>query len=223
MAARTQPWVVNGRLNIDPAVVRRMEMSRYLSDNGFEGRAETWAESWFAGFRGDLADEFGPLDVFATFLPTWGLHFVLATNAPDTSGDWAMIPGPAPWFWGGTWLAAYRGTRQPDAAREFIRQVTVNEANLEAWALATGDMLNNMNVVNRIRDGFSMPFLSGQNHYAAFADMAVHIDGSLIQGTDQAINALFLEAVNQYANGEATMDEALAMFRTQVSAQLNIN
>ena len=223
MAARTQPWVVNGSLNIDPAVIRRMEMSRYLSENGFEGRVTQWSEGWFAGFRGELADELGPLGVFATFLPTWGLHFVLATNAPGTSGDWAMIPGPAPWFWGGTWLAAYRGTRQPDAAREFIRQITVNEDNLEAWARETGDLLNNMSVVNRIRDDFAMPFLGGQNHYAAFADMAVGIDGSLIQGTDQAIDALFLEAVNQYANGESTLDEALAMFRAQVSAQLNIN
>jgi len=221
-ASRAQPWVVNDRLHIDPAMVQWMEMARYLRDNDLEGRVGQWSSGWFAGMRGELVDEVGPLEVFGYFLPTWGLHFVLATNAPDTSGDWAMIPGPASWFWGGTWLAAYRGTRHPEAAREFIRLITLDETNLERWALETGDLLNNMNVVNRIRDDFSMPFLGGQNHYSAFADMAIHVDGSLIQGTDQTIEALFLEAVNQYANAEVTLEAALAMFREQVAAQLDI-
>ncbi|MCL2194213.1 MAG: ABC transporter substrate-binding protein [Treponema sp.] len=220
---RTQPWVVNGRLHIDPAMIRWMEMSRYLTDNALEGRVGQWSEGWFAGMQGNLADEIGPLDVFAYFLPTWGLHFVLAQNAPETSGDWAMIPGPAPWFWGGTWLAAYQGTRHPEAARNFIRLLTMDEGNLERWARETGDFLNNMNVVNRIVGDFAMPFLGGQNHYAAFAAMAPYIDGSLIQGTDEAIDAIFMEAITQYANAEATMEQALAMFREQVAAQLGIN
>ncbi|MCL2192813.1 MAG: extracellular solute-binding protein [Treponema sp.] len=224
LASRAQPWVVNGRLHIDPMMVEYLHMVRYLRDNGFEGRVGQWSEGWFAGMRGDLADEAGnPVGVFAYFLPTWGLHFVLAQNAPLTSGDWAMIPGPASWFWGGTWLAAYAGTRHPEAAREFIRLLTLDETNLERWARETGDFLNHMDVVNRIVDDFSLPFLGGQNHYAAFLEPARGIDGGLIQGTDQAIQALFLEAVEQYANAEATMEAALAMFREQVAAQLGIN
>ena len=224
LTSRTQPWVVNGQLYIDPAMMTYIQMARYLRDNGLDGLAGTWAESWFAGMRGDLTDAAGnPIEVFAYLLPTWGLHYVLAMNAGDTAGDWAMIPGPAPWFWGGTWLVAYQGTRHPEAARNFIRLLTTNEDNLYRWATETGDFLNNMSVVNRIRDDFSMPFLGGQNHYAAFAEMAVHIDASLTQGTDQAINALFLEAVNQYVNAESTLDQAITMFRDQVRAQLGID
>ena len=221
--ARTQPWVVNGRLHIDPAMIQYMRTARYLRQNGLEGRVEQWSEGWFDGMRGNLSDARGRLNVFAYFLPTWGLHFVLAQNAPGTSGDWAMIPGPAPWFWGGTWLAAYRGTRHPEAARNFIRLLTTNETNLERWALGTGDLLSHTVVVDRIKDGFSMPFLGGQNHYAAFAEMAMHIYGRLIQGTDEAINTLFMGAITQYANGEATMEQALAWFREQIRDQLGIN
>jgi ABC-type glycerol-3-phosphate transport system substrate-binding protein len=223
LTSRSQPWVVNGRLHIDPAMMTYINMARYLRDNGFDGLAGTWAESWFAGMRGDLTDPAGnPVEVFSYLLPTWGLHYVLAQNAGDTAGDWAMMPGPSPWFWGGTWLAAYEGTNHPEAAKDFIRFLTTNEDNLLRWANETGDFLNNMNVVNSIRDDFSMPFLGGQNHYSAFADMAVGIDASLVQGTDQAINALFLEAVNQYVNDEASLDDAIATFRQQVSAQLGI-
>ena len=221
--ARIQPWVVNGRLHIDPAMIQYMRTARYLRRNGLEGRVDLWSAGWFGGMKGNLADERGRINVFAYFLPTWGLHFVLAQNAPGTSGDWAMIPGPAPWFWGGTWLAAYRGTRHPEAARNFIRLLTTNEANLERWAIGTSDLLNHTGVVGRIQDSFSMPFLGGQNHYAAFAEMATHIDGRLIQGTDEAINALFMGAVTRYADGEATMEQALAWFRDQVRIQLGIH
>ena len=223
-ASRTAPWVVDGQLNIDPAMLRYMEMAKTLRDGGLDGRTVTWSESWFAGMRGELVNEMGTqLDVFSVLLPTWGLHYVLKTNAPDTAGDWAMIPGPTNWFWGGTWIAAYAGTKQPEMAKNFIRLLTTNETNLESWALDTGDFLNNMNIVNRIKDNFTEPFLGGQNHYAAFAQMAPGIDGSMIQGTDQAIEALFMETLTQYINNEATLDGALATLRTQVQAQLGLS
>ena len=223
-ASRSQPWVIDGQLYIDPAMIEYMEMAKFLRSNGLDGRTQTWAESWYAGMRGELADEAGrSVNVFSYFLPTWGLNQALMLNAPDTSGDWAMIPGPTPWFWGGTWFAAYAGTNKPDIAKDFIRLATTNEENLEKWARATGDFLNNMAVVNRIKDDMSMEFLDGQNHYAAFADMAQGINGNLIQGTDQVIDGLLMEVMNQYVNNEVTLEQALTTFRNQVQAQLGLS
>ena len=219
--ARTTPWVVNNQLNIDPAMIQYMETAKILRDRGLEGRGSTWSEGWFAGMQGVLRDEHGnPVEVFSYFLPTWGLHYVLKQNAPGTSGDWAMIQGPAPYWWGGTWLGAYRGTRNVQNAKEFIRFITTNEEMLEKYALASGDFVSNIYVVNKIKDTFSEPFLGGQNHYAKFAEMVVHIDGSLTQGTDQVIEQLFNEAVTAYVNNEKTRDQALADFRDQVNATL---
>jgi len=221
-ASRDRPWVVDGELYVDPVLLDYMRIARTLRDNGLDGRAMQWSESWFAGMRGELADELGNrIDVFSYFLPTWGLHYVLAEQAPETAGDWAMIPGPASWFWGGTWLVAYRDTRHPEVAKEFIRLLTTNEDNLYRWATETGDFVNNLNVINRILEtGTPNAFLGGQDHYAEFAAMAPYIDGSIIQGTDQTIQSLFLEAVNQYVHAESTMEEALDMFRAQVRALL---
>jgi len=222
MASRTQPWIVDNQLHIDPAMVQYLQVARYLRDNGLDGRAVTWQESWFAGMRGDLADEMGnTVEVFSYFLPTWGLRFVLATNAPDTSGDWGVIRGPAFWFGGGTWLMAWAGTRHPEAAKNMIRLLTTNEDNLFRWGSETGDFLSNIYVTNRIIETVPPPeFLGGQNHFEVFAELAPGIDASLIQGTDEAINGLFLEAVTQYVNAEATLEQVLAMFREQVRSQL---
>lgn len=221
--ARKDPWVVNGKLFIDPAMEAYMDMAKLLKDEGLEGRQGQWAEGWFAGMKGELKTESGkPVEVFSYMLPTWGLHYVLKTNAPNTSGDWAMIPGPAPYRWGGTWVAAYKNTKVPNLAKEFIKYVATDDTFLEQWATTTGDVVSNNNVINKVKDTFSEPYLGGQNHYAEFAKMANNVDGKLTQGTDQAIEGAFGEAVNTYVNGEKTKAEAIAEFKEQVKSTLGI-
>ena len=221
MSARKSPWVVNGKLVIDPAAREYMQMAKQMKDEGLEGRTSQWAEGWFAGMKGELKDEAGkPVEVFAYMLPTWGLHYVLKANAGNTSGDWAMCEGPAPYRWGGTWAAAYKGTKVPDLAKEFLMYVGSDDVFLEAWAKDTGDIVSNNNVINKIKDTYTEPFLGGQNHYAEFAKMANGVDGRLTQGTDQAIEGFFGEAVGAYVNGEMSLDEAIADFTRHVSEEL---
>ncbi|MDR0377410.1 MAG: ABC transporter substrate-binding protein [Spirochaetaceae bacterium] len=221
--ARRDPWVVNDQLVIDPAMEQYMEVAKLLHDRGYEGRAAQWSEGWFAGMQGVLKDEQGRgVEVFSYFLPTWGLHYVLKTNAPDTSGDWAMIPGPASYRWGGTWIGAWKNTKNPEAAKELIRYLTTDDDFLERYAKDSGDLVDNITVLDKIKDTYAEPFLGGQNHYAEFAEMAKTVDGKLTQGTDQAIEGIFNEAVTAYMNGEKSKDLALSDFRAQVKAQLDI-
>jgi ABC-type glycerol-3-phosphate transport system substrate-binding protein len=220
-ASRTQPWVVNGQLTIDPNMERYMDIAKTMYDNRWEGRVGQWSEGWFAGMRGELKDEAQQdVEVFGYFLPTWGLHYVLKTNAPDTSGDWAMVPGPVPYRWGGTWLGAYKNTKIPEAAKQFIRYLTIDSLFLEQYAKDSGDLVSNMYVVDKIKNTYSEPFLGGQNHYAEFARMALNVDGSLLQGTDRSIEDYWHEAVTSYVEDGKSKAEALAQFRTQAEAAL---
>ena len=222
-SARSQPWVVNGRLVIDPAVEQLMDIAKTLYDNQLEGRVGQWSEGWFAGMNNNLRDSNGrQLEVFAYFLPTWGLHYVLKPNAFETAGDWAMIQGPVAYRWGGTWLAAARNTPNAAAAREMIRFLTTDDSFLESYARDTGDLVSNTNVINRIRGNYREPFLGGQNHYAAFADMAANVNGRLVQGTDDLIQGFFQEALDSYITGQRTKQQALTYFRNTVARELNI-
>ena len=228
LGARRNPWVVNGRLEIDPAMERYMEMSKIIHDNRYDARVGQWSGGWFEGMRDELVDANGrPYECFANFLPTWGLHYVLKTNVTradgtSTAGDWAMIPGPAPYRWGGTWLGAWKGTKKADAAKQLIEYIATNDSFLERYAKDSGDMVGNLTVVNKIKDSFTEPFLGGQNHYAAFAEMAKTVDGRPVQGTDQSIESLFSEQVTAFVEGEKTKDQALADFRQQASIQLGL-
>jgi len=108
------------------------------------------------------------------------------------------------------------------AAKEFIRYVTTDDAFLEAWAKETGDIVSNVNVMNKIKDSYSEPFLGGQNHYAEFVEMAKGVNGKLLQGTDEAIEAIFGEAMAAFVNGEKTKAKALADFRAQAESQFGL-
>lgn len=219
--ARKKPWIVDDKLYIDPAMEDYMEMAKVFYDEELDGRTSQWAEGWYAGMNDTLKDEKGnDLEVMCYFLPTWGLHYVLKTDAAKTAGDWAMCAGPAPYRWGGTWIAAYKGTKQPEAAKEMIRYLATDDGFLEAMAKASGDCVGNYNVQNKIKDSFSEPYLGGQNHYAQFCEMAKTVDGSLTQGTDQQIESLWSESVTAYAMGEKSKEEALAAFKDQVATTM---
>jgi ABC-type glycerol-3-phosphate transport system substrate-binding protein len=220
---RAQPWVVNGRLYIDPVMNQLMDLARLVHENRYDGRVGQWSPGWFAAMNDALRDEAGnQIEAFGYFLPTWGLHYVLKQNAPDTTGDWAMVAGPFAYRWGGTWLGAYRGTQHADAAKHLIEWLTTDDGFLERWALHTGDLTANLNVTNKIKYDFVEPFLGGQNHYVAFAEMALNVDGRLAQGTDQTINGLFQEAITAYVEGEKTRQEAIDDFRLEIEIRLGL-
>ena len=217
--ARKKPWVLDDeKLLIDPAMEKYMEMAKIFYDEELDGRTSQWAEGWYAGMNDTLRDKRGnSLEVMCYFLPTWGLHYVLKTDASNTGGDWAMCAGPSSWSWGGNWIAAYKGTKKPEAAKEMIRYLATDDKFLEAMAMASGDIVGNFNVQNKIKDNFIEPYLGGQNHYAPFCEMAKTVDGSLTQGTDQQIEALWSESVTAYAMGEKTKEEALDDFKEDVA------
>ena len=219
---RKKPWVVNDKLVIDPAMEKYMEMYNIFEDEGLSLRGlGQWSEEWFAGMNDMLIDDRNnPIEIFCYFLPTWGLHYVLKINAPETSGDWAMCQGPSAWRWGGTWIAAYKGTKNPELAKEMIKYLTTDDAFLKALAITSGDNISNVNVQKTVQDLYVEPYLGGQNHYKEFCEYAKKVNGSLTQGTDMLIEALFNEAVYEYVYDGKSKEDAIEDFKGWVETEL---
>lgn len=219
---RKSPWVVNRQLVIDPAMEQYMDMCKTIVENRYVADdAWKWGEGWFKSMRGEHKNFDGkPSEVFSYFLPTWGLHYVLKPNAPKTSGDWAMIPGPLSYRDGGTWLCAWRDTPNPAAAKELIRYLITDDKFMEEYAKATGDLVSNLNVVNKISKNFKEPFLKKQNHYAEFAELAKKVDGRLLTGYDNDIEGFFNEEVSNFLYNGKSKQQALDDFRAKVEYNL---
>ena len=236
LANREQPWIVDETLVIDPNVVEFVKFAKLMRDSGYESQASQWTEGWFAGMNDTLVDANGtPKKVFSYFLPTWGLPYVLIPNSKsdttDTGGDWAMINGPLSYQWGGTWVGALEGSPNSELAKEFIKFVALDEENLTNWATgvytneylkaidpetpddqaqAAGDFVSSQVVVEKITSSFDgselYEWLGGQNNYEAFGKAAPSVNGSLLTGSDDAIQRALQSALGQYLNGE--IDEA---------------
>jgi hypothetical protein len=61
--------------------------------------------------------------------------------------------------------------------------------------------------------------LKGQNHYAAFAEMATKVDASILTGSDKDIQDLFTEQLTAYSKGEKERDAAMNDFISSVKNQ----
>jgi len=215
LGARARPWMSDNGIHIDPAMELFMDMSKIMYDNRLDGRIGYKSENWYAGISGNLKDENGnPLEVFSYFLTTCDLNNAIKVTAPDSIGDWGMIPGPASFRLGGQWLGAFKDTENPEEVLQIIEWIVTNEDFLETWAKDKGDFVNNPDIINKMMETGYCPYLAGQNAYSIFFDYANKINGRLMQGTDWEIELLFREAVSDFERGVKTKAQALADFRS---------
>ena len=242
---REQPWVVDDELVVDPMVEEYVKMAKLFHDNGYEAQAAQWSEGWFAAMSDTLIDAEGNSKyVFGYFLPTWGLPYVVYPQAKDVnSGDWAIVAGPLPYQWGGTWVGAMKDSDNLDLAKDFIKFV-VSEENLTNWATGVytneylaaidpevpteifqgpGDFVSSAKVVAAITDSFDdsemSDFLGGQNSYGGFAAAAPSVSGELMQGSDDAIQRALNDPLSLYVNGEITEDEMWEAWKDAVEIE----
>ena len=93
-----------------------------LKNNGHENN-----ESYIRGIKNELTDRTGkPVEIFAYFLPTWGLNGILKKYASETSGDWAMIEGPEPVYWESICISVTEKNIKTEQAKQFIKNSIPN-------------------------------------------------------------------------------------------------
>lgn len=229
------PWIVDGKLNIDPAREEFMDISKTLCENGYYNDTTAWQDAWFADMAGT-----GEKQVFAFFGPAWLINYTLGDNCggkavgEGTYGDWAVCPSPVGFFWGGTWvIGSKKAAEDPDKAAavgEIIKYITVDttEDGLQyKWA---NGMLNDAgtkdsvasNVVMEKSNG-EMAFLGGQNAFDVFVPANTYARGDNQSQYDEKINGLWTDQCSLYAHGEKSREEAIADFKTNVSEQLGVD
>ena len=230
-------WIVDDKLYIDPAREAFLDISKNLTDNGWSNQTTDWTDAWYA----DMA-EIGEKPVLGFFGPAWLINYVMAGNAKDTYGDWAVCNSPVGFFWGGTWVlaskAAAKDKNKKAIVKDIIEWITLNPTKdglLYQWANGTfqwkyekgADATVNTKdtvssgVVMGISDG-KLDFLKGQNMFDYFVPAGAYANGKNLTQYDEGINALWRDQVRAYANGQKTREQALKDFKQTVADKLDL-
>ena len=201
---REQPWVVDGKLIIDPSMLEFMDMAKTITENGYDLGVDPWAPEWTAAVESD--------DTFCYVLPSWGYQFVVKPGASTTVGQWAMCEGPAPYVKGGTWLGIYKDSPNKALAWAFLEYCCLNAEAQTAYAAEYAEYVSLKSADAALAEGEGEEVLAGQNPFAFYNDQMAKIPGDLMTGYDGTLNNAFLSATKEYANGNLSRDEAVAQF-----------
>lgn len=224
-----QPWVVDGKLIIDPKRETFIDMAMQFKKNGYLNNTQTWTDDWYKDMSGK-----GKKKVFGFLGPSWLLNYVIMPNSDGKKvgegnyGDWAVCEPPVGYFWGGSWVLANKNTRHKEAVAKLIKWITLDtsETGLQyLWAndklgLNAKDAVNSATVMKK-SDG-KLDFIGGQNMFDTFIAAGDMTYSKNVTIYDEKINYSWLEQVNEYINGKKSREQAIADFKQNVASNLNI-
>jgi hypothetical protein len=210
----TSKWVIDGKINIDENLMNWVEDSKALFDKGQTSSAELWSDDWSKGFYPEGK-------VFCYFGPAWFINFSMAADQEGSIGNmggWGITEGPQGFYWGGTWICAAAGTDNPTLVKDIMLKLTTDETIMKEIVIDDDDFVNNKPAMEAMPadTSYSSKILGGTNPLAMYCAGAESIDLSNLSGYDQGCNEEFQNAMKNYFEGNATLDEALNLFYTAV-------
>jgi ABC-type glycerol-3-phosphate transport system substrate-binding protein len=204
VASRTNPWVMNKKLVIDPALLGYMDTAKSIITKGYDLGVDQWAPEWIAAVEAP--------DMFSYVLPSWGYQYVVKPGANTTSGKWAIAAPPVPYISGGSYLGIYKDTPNKEAAWKFLAYVTLNEESQYQYAKKSGDYVSLKAVNGRLAKEEGEAVLGGQNPYETYNNEMAGSFKKLNTIYDSQLNNAFISAVKAYAGGK-TKAQALEQFK----------
>ncbi len=169
----TEPWF-NEKLKEEVPEQLRQAASRYesFSKNGYLCDDYMFSESWFDTVQSDA--------LFGYFVPGWLLTYDSFiedgfSDGKDSPfyGKFNLVQEPAAYHWFDQYLFVSPHCDNKTLAYEFLREFTVNEETMTAFANETGNFLNNSSVMKKIAasdEGFAS--LGGQKNIGLLDEIA---------------------------------------------------
>ena len=208
------PWVVDGKIVIDENIKQWVDDSKVLYDKGQAGTHTLWTDDWSKGFYPEGK-------VFCYFGPAWLINFCMAADQEGSigyDGGWGITEGPQGFYWGGTWICAATGTDNPSLVKDIMVQLTVDEKTMIDIVVQDDDFVNNKPAMEAMAQDttYASKVLGGVNPLAMYCKGAESVDLSNKSAYDQGCNEGFQEAMKNYFEGNATYEEALELFYTDM-------
>lgn len=203
-------WVVDGKINIDENLMNWVSDSKQLVDAGQTETYELWSDDWKKGFYPEGK-------VFCYFGPAWFVNFSMAADTAGSiaaNGGWGATEGPQGFFWGGTWICGASGTDNASLIKDIMLRMTTQEDIMKEIVVADDDFVNNKPAMTAMAAdaGYQSKVLGGQNALSIYCASVDGLDLSNLSAYDQGCNEEFQNAMKNYFDGNATLEQALELF-----------
>ncbi len=206
----TSKWVEDGRIHIDDNLMKWVEDSKALVDAGQTGTHALWSDDWSKGFYPEGK-------VFCYFGPAWLVNFSMAADTEGSianQGGWGATEGPQGFFWGGTWICAANGTDNSSLVKDIMLKLTCDETIMTEIVVEDDDFVNNKPAMEAMAadTSYQSKVLGGQNPLDIYCAGVETLDLSNLSKYDQGCNEEFQNAMKNYFDGNATLEEATELF-----------
>ena len=206
----TSKWVEDGKVNIDDNIMKWVEDSKKMVDAGETGVHDMWSDDWRKGF-------FPEGKVFCYFGPAWFVNFSMAADTEGSigyNGGWGATPGPQGFYWGGTWICGATGTDNAGLVKDIILKMTTDETIMKDIVVKDDDFVNNKPAMEAMAadTSYQSKVLGGQNPLSMYCASVEKLDLSNLSAYDQGCNEEFQNAMKNYFEGNASLDDALDLF-----------
>lgn len=231
MANRDGAWVKDGAFYCDTATFTKyLEVTKTLADKDEVHYKDNmqWNPNWTA----DMADIEGN-GPFCFFGCSWFLHFTIRpgslANEKDgevvgngTFGDWGLVQGPMPYFWGGTWWYGSKNAAADEGKKEVVKKIIeyfcVNDDNIESYMTKKGDFSSKPAVNEKLKS--TNDFLGGQDHYEIFREQAPNIKADNCTQYDNTFNTAVNNATTAYVINGKDIDTVLKELEDEVKTAI---
>ena len=224
------PWVVDGKLVIDPEYEAFLDLAKTLHGNRYTNGTRGWTDAWYM----DMRDE-GPRKVFGYFGPSWMVNYIITGNCggekpgEGTYGDWAVCDPPVGFFWGGIWFFVNKDSEYKEELGDLIRWITLDSSEEGfQYSMANGTFFDDgvrlaaaSGTVMRNVSG-ETDFLGGQDMFEAFDRAARLANENYISRYDIAISSYWLDAARAYAEGGKSKEQVIAGFKQKFEDLMDI-
>lgn len=207
----SEKWVSDdNKIQIDDNIMKWVDDSKELVDAGETGTSELWSDDWKKGFYPEGK-------VFCYFGPAWFVNFSMAADTEGSigyNGGWGATPGPQGFYWGGTWICGATGTDNASLVKDIILKMTTDETIMKDIVVKDDDFVNNKPAMEAMAadTSYQSKVLGGQNPLSMYCASVEKLDLSNLSAYDQGCNEEFQNAMKNYFEGNASLDDALDLF-----------
>lgn len=217
-------WLVDGEFNISKERDSFFDISKTIADNDYSNMNNMWNSGWYDDMGGK-----GDRQVFAFFGPQWFLDYMLTEYSHDTYGNWRITDAPINSYEYQTWImpSIYASEADPekkDVIKDFLEWVTLDTSETGYQYLAatgsldsSGSMMSVPSAVVMEKIDFESDFLGGQNPFEYYISSSQDTHAYPLSKNDDKYGSAFMQAAEQYAEGELDRDQAIEQFLEMAS------